>query len=966
MPARHCVYACVHRTAGQPPAGVDASRALPAERARAWDDGGKRPTSMYSGILDAPVQSAIERTVQPQGAQPRSAGHSPAVRSKWSQYFTSTAGGAGSSSAAGSPGNGAALPLSVSGGVSDPRDLMFARPAAATTAAHERPRSSTVGLPAAAPARPSTSDGRAGLPNGGLGSPAWSPDMTRNVASAFDNRKRAVLTNSALDVQRSRSATLPDVAAERPCAVCERMLRTEEQRQFASRPGCVFCSDCYHASYSPGHCIGCGRIVLTHGRPWLRSSGRVWHKLCIKCHVCAKMLITPLVDTAGEPVCEPCFVSRNPGAAPRPMSNDADEHPGAPPSAADTRQRLGLQTGAAMPLSTRPSSCDASGMRVLPPPSSSSPLARHAVDSGAASIPTPAPTECDRAPSGDLCVSPGASSSSGLGNGGARLPPQPRIMSPVEVAEKEGLPLPRHIVDPDMAIVQMEHHAPVGEFDRRGAPQPGQRPRPPPIDTMLLSPSLKNPNTPTTRTASPRSVSFRIDEPPLSLSRATDGSATKDKVASVEKAAPTEKIVTAVTGTAAAKGAGTEQGTVSDIAMVKERAVAVEDCYESPAVAAAPAAQSLADYVLSKATGGTSRPNKLLSVAETIKKFSAGPFSREPKNRASSINRTQLPELQDLIRTHHREPPTEPTVPALHNHSNALKSRPRNSNRRLPQQQQQQQPVPPPRPSVPAAAAERDDSEAPEVSLAPNQCARCTRAIEETWLRLSDGRQVHEECFTCQQCDGLIADGVYVVENNMEFHPQCVPPSPPVVSVSPVPSQLSRAAKPRGPRHEERCSRCGETLSGPRFQLTNGKQYHQECFACAGCSRHFEEGSYVCFEGQEYHHECAEQVVNSRREDVDDAQLVCGECTQAIEGMFLRHNGMFFHPACFCCVDCRRAITPGMPFGEIDARPCCETCLEARASHQQHQHQPHLHQQQHQRQGWAGANQAHPSAPTRY
>ncbi|KAJ2753586.1 hypothetical protein IWQ56_006596, partial [Coemansia nantahalensis] len=396
-------------------------------------------------------------------------------------------------------------------------------------------------------------------------------------------------------------------------------------------------------------------------------------------------------------------------------------------------------------------------------------------------------------------------------SGLVRLQDQPRIMSPVEVAEKEGLPLPRHIVDPDMAVGKVEPHVPIGEYDRRASPQlaqrPYSRPRPPSLDTSPLSPSLKNPLTPALRTASPRSVSFRIDELPLSQSRTTDRNAAGHKDAPV---------------------AASESAAVHSRASPAPAPVVVAAATTAAATAAAaapPAAPSLADYVLSKAGSGAALPSKLLSVADTIKKFSAAPFARDTKARVSSIDRKQLPGLQDLIRTHHREPPTEPTVPVLHKHNNALKSRPRNSNRRPPQQQQpppqqQQQPVP-------AAGTVPDDGDAPEQSLAPNQCARCTRPIEETWLRLSDGRQVHEECFTCQQCDGLIADGVYVVEGNQEFHPQCAPPSPPVVSVSPVPSQLSRAAKPKGPRHEERCSRCGETLAGPRFQLTNGKQYHQ-------------------------------------------------------------------------------------------------------------------------------------------
>ncbi|KAJ1814483.1 LIM and senescent cell antigen-like-containing domain protein 2, partial [Coemansia sp. RSA 2675] len=334
--------------------------------------------------------------------------------------------------------------------------------------------------------------------------------------------------------------------------------------------------------------------------------------------------------------------------------------------------------------------------------------------------------------------------------------------------------------------------------------------------------------------------------------------------------------------------------------------------------------RSLADYVLSRASSTPrAKPGALPSVADTIKKLAAaGSGSGSVAARAAPV----LPELQDLVRTHQRDAPTDPTVPALDRHSRILKSRPRNANRRQP------------------TAASPEPAPAP---VAPNACARCARAIEDTWFRLSDGRQVHVECFSCQGCQRLIDDGVYVLDAGVEFHPQCVPPAPPpVVSVSPVPSEHSsqgRVRGPRAPRRDEACDRCHAVLAGPRFQLTNGKQYHPECFACAGCAQRFDEGSYVCFEGNEYHHHCVDALNQPppASEHQEDEALACAECKKPIEGVFLRHNEAVFHPACFCCHDCHRPITPGMPFGEIDARPCCESCLERRAVQPiQHPHIP--------------------------
>ncbi|KAJ2157764.1 hypothetical protein GGF46_004276 [Coemansia sp. RSA 552] len=867
-----------------------------------------------------------------------------------------------------------------------------------------------------------------------------SPEMTRPspriVNSAFDTRKRTAATGAgrtasplspAQDVLRSRSATLPDLnsggKSDQPCTTCARVLRAEEQRQFASKPGVVYCADCYHSSYSRGHCAGCNKIVLTHGRPWVQCGGKVWHKLCIKCTTCSKMLITPLVDLEGRPTCEPCFMKSHPADSLRPMPTDAPAETASAPvsrsaaptttaSVAQTRPTqsrippLGLQRSAQQQSRTRHTSVSSDMTGMYGSGEAKAYSQRSAADDVASSIPTPALTEYDdRAPSGGgLTISPDVAS---LGGHFHAMDLREHIMSPVEVAEKEGLPLPRHIVDPDLGAISRSESQVPKEGSRRSSPTPA--PRPPstssrrslpqsrnissssasatnairsmlnpsvtPIDTgagrQPLSPSLKNPNSPTARTASPRSVSFRIDEPPQLQLRL-------DEEEEVE---------------------GESVNTSAPVA-VKTREYEQE---EKPTVQK----KSLADYVLSKASGTTAKPKtKLPSVADTIKKFSTGGFPEGSATRRTpaTTSKTQLPELKDMIRTHQREPPTEPTIPALDKHSRLLKSRPRNNNRRhRPSQtpasiqsgveaaREKSSPQPPParKPTTarqPTTNQQQDDNDSgvDADQFVPNQCARCTNSIEDTWFRLSDGRQVHVECFTCQGCDRLIDDGVYVLENNIEYHPQCVPPTPPIVAVSPVPSSSAQSnssrvntpssSKPRGPRgqrREEACDRCQAVLSGPRFQLTNGKQYHPECFACAGCGQRFDEGSYVCFEGQEYHHQCVEKfaAANANLAGVDtgmeDERLTCGECSGPIEGVFLRHNNAVFHPNCFCCLDCQRAITPGMPFGEIEGRPCCESCLESRAQEQQRRQQQQQQQQQ-THGGWANNKPHHQVAKTGY
>ncbi|KAJ2557498.1 hypothetical protein EV175_001310 [Coemansia sp. RSA 1933] len=928
------------------------------------DATGPRPASMYAtgAVLEAPVQSAIERTVAKKPSRHQlfgeSPGHSPTaagdrqLRSKWSQYFTSSA------DSQPEPATGRARSESFNaptGG--DRRMLGIARPGQAplsssdpvskaranTTAAYGSPVANrapmTYGSPIAnrSPHLRSTASDVRPFSSGASYTGVSGVTGVRKVSPAFDSHSRPLgraqqpptregalsvrtesplLSVAAQDVNRSRSATLPET---RVCTTCAKQLRAEEQRQFASKPGIVYCADCYHSSYSRGHCAGCNKIVLTHGRPWVQHGDRVWHKLCIKCRSCNKLLITPLIDLAGQPTCEPCFVRAHPGERPRFMpKDDAPAHP----LSSSSQLRRPRHASSASDVPPRSLFAD-------PPSSRNTPACRNGTSGAmlAASIPTPALTEDGRSPSRDHSGTPDSAVGFMAGKMGAMsintsVAPDidlVRIMSPVEVAEKEGLPPPSRVVDPDLgAISRSESQVSESRPTRIEAPVPAMRPP--------LSPSLKNPNSPTARTSSPRSVSFRFDE----------------------------------------------ESIAADVA--EPRSVTLEP-------PPAPATRTLADYVRSKPPAPAKPHTRMPSVAETIKKFSSAPDAVQPSRAAAAatLDRTQLPGLDDLLRTHQREPPKEPTIPTIDRHSKVLKSRPRNQKRRRPSQ-------------TPAAINEgthsslpmEEEQPNPEADqFAPNQCARCADAIDDTWFRLSDGRQVHVECFTCQGCRALIDDGVYVVEDGVEFHPQCVPPAPPIVSVSPVPSSRSSvAAKPRGPRaprREEPCDRCRVPLSGPRFQLTNGKQYHPNCFVCAGCDQRFDEGSYVCFENQEFHHDCVPAFAtaaakngssssdpaaasaagaSSHQRASDPEHLVCGQCERLIEGVFLRHNDAVFHPNCFCCIDCQRAITPGMPFGEIDSRPCCEACLEQRVAAQQ--------QQQQQQNGWSGSNSRpyYPAAKT--
>ncbi|KAJ9062246.1 Transforming growth factor beta-1-induced transcript 1 protein [Entomophthora muscae] len=185
------------------------------------------------------------------------------------------------------------------------------------------------------------------------------------------------------------------------------------------------------------------------------------------------------------------------------------------------------------------------------------------------------------------------------------------------------------------------------------------------------------------------------------------------------------------------------------------------------------------------------------------------------------------------------------------------------------------------------------------------KCSKCRLGISDTWFKLPDGRVLHKECFQCYQCQKVIEDGKYSVYDDHEYHTDCLLqlPTSPMSDASLDP--------------EDFCDRCNLVINGPCFTLTNGRQYHPNCFICAGCKKRFEQGTYVSQGDKEYHREC-----------VPKRELIkCGKCTEPIRGVFVTNNNMNFHSECFRCTGCNKVITPSTPFGEVAQQPYCEPCL---------------------------------------
>jgi len=129
------------------------------------------------------------------------------------------------------------------------------------------------------------------------------------------------------------------------------------------------------------------------------------------------------------------------------------------------------------------------------------------------------------------------------------------------------------------------------------------------------------------------------------------------------------------------------------------------------------------------------------------------------------------------------------------------------------------------------------------------------------------------------------------------------------------------------------CAACGEIIKGPSFKANN-KNFHPKCFVCCTGSHSLAPSyQFHVYNNKVY---CPEHYLKAFE------KKCAGNCGQMIAEDFFQVGKDYYHPGCWKCKDCKKALTPdnhGVLRNEFYCKPCLEQWmnqdedLKAKAAH---------------------------------
>lgn len=193
---------------------------------------------------------------------------------------------------------------------------------------------------------------------------------------------------------------------------------------------------------------------------------------------------------------------------------------------------------------------------------------------------------------------------------------------------------------------------------------------------------------------------------------------------------------------------------------------------------------------------------------------------------------------------------------------------------------------------VPLAGDELDGNEEDDTL---ERCGGCRRGMKNgAEITLSGGKCFHFSCFKCEVCGVELSKRKYAYTGGMLLCEPCI----------------KTAVRTT-------CHKCILTIEMDDIKLiVDGKEFHQNCFACSQCSVKLE--SVYGSKGGEYYCESCYLTLFGKK---------CAGCEKVILGEGLRFGEQNYHRVCFKCAVCDQALAQGAAHS-IKGMPACGECYD--------------------------------------
>eukprot|EP00906_Rhabdomonas_costata_P034167 RCo048080 len=171
-------------------------------------------------------------------------------------------------------------------------------------------------------------------------------------------------------------------------------------------------------------------------------------------------------------------------------------------------------------------------------------------------------------------------------------------------------------------------------------------------------------------------------------------------------------------------------------------------------------------------------------------------------------------------------------------------------------------------------------------SLPAVACAGCGERIGCGVIMTAMEKKWHPECFRCCICKEAIKEQSFTTVNGRPCHSDCKP--------------------------GELCAGCGRTIRSGVIMTALHKKWHPECFRCCICGDSIQDSTFTTQGGKPCHPSCKPGEA-------------CARCGEKMRGEITNALGKKWHPECFRCSLCGKAIADAS-FSTVEGRPCHSRC----------------------------------------